>query len=311
VRDRLDGIGRATSSRPRRVGWAGRGHRAARAAAIAAALLLSSAVPSSVPVAQAAGDGWQNANGTSKTATGQAGAGGQPAQVFAFDTGQTVTACSSPQGTCVIGQPDGPTWFEVFATSPATSITFSVTTAAPIACGYKLTFKASFNGSTYTDEPSLPSNNPDCPPPPEEHKPCPISGVSGSFEPAQAVWQDDPLDAAHHFADKPGKQLTQISPTSYEAELPMVRNKPTLLFGIDHDQLHAPRDRDTIVIEGTTTGTTAVPVGMLFSGTGAGVTLLHETGVLTSIDLDAPCGPAQTWSHWARRTPCPSTPPGT
>lgn len=214
--------------------------------------------------------------------------------MFAFDTGRKVKGCSSPQGSCVVGEPEGPTSFEVFADSPTRTITFTVRTVAPIACGTDLAFKASFDGATYQEQPALPSDNTCNASPPSQS--CPVTNVSGSFEPVQAVWQDDPLSAQPHFADKPGtgtrsgKRLVQTSPIEYVAELPMVRGKPTLLFGIDHHQSSAPQQHNAIVIRGTTTGTTPVNVAMLFSGSGAGVQLLHETDVLGSIDLDGPCG---------------------
>jgi hypothetical protein len=183
----------------------------------------------------------------------------------------------------VVGIPDGPTPFEIAVAEPATTVAF---TAEPLACAGSITFKASFDGRTYVAQPTFPSDN-DC----ATAEPCPVSGVTGYFEPVQAVFQDDPLAAANHVPDTPGKRLLRTSPTSLTAELPMVRGKPSLLYGIDHTQQDTPADRDHIVIRGMTTGTTAVPVAMHFSGT-LGVSLIHTTPVLGQILLDGPCGPA-------------------
>jgi hypothetical protein len=132
--------------------------------------------------------------------------------------------------------------------------------------------------------------------------PCPVKDVTGWFEPSQAVWQDDPLRLTPHIPDKvasgsrSGKRLVQLTPNTYEAELPMVSGKPTLLFGIDHTGANAPEDFIRIVIKGVATGTTPVPVAMLFSGEGAGVLLVHASPLLTTIPLDGPCGPDQPFS---------------
>src|SRR5262249_49987461 len=139
---------------------------------------------------------------------------------------------------------------------------------------------------SYEDQPSVPSTN-DCATP---SGPCAATLVQGFFEPVQAVWQDDPIAGRPHFADRPGKRLTGGSPTSYVAELPMVKDKPTLLYGIGHPQQTAPESHPTIRMLGRTTGTTPVRVGMRFRGTGAGVHLDSITDVLGTVDLDGPCG---------------------
>lgn len=273
--------------------------RAARMAAILAAISIVLGVAMAVPLpsARAAGSSWQNGNGTSTTATGQATTdGASPARVFAFDTGVDVTACSSPSGTCSLGQPDGATSFEVFADSASATVSFSVTTSAPIACDYRIGFKVSYTGSppyqTQTPVASANTCPTSLPSPPVSVEPCPVTHVTGYFEPTQAVWQDDPTTALSYFPDKPGKQLTKTSPTTYTAELSMVDAKPALLFGIDHaqnDVARAPHDRYHIVISGTTNGSTAVPVKMKFSGTGPASSLAYTTDVLTTIYLDGPC----------------------
>ena len=93
------------------------------------------------PGALAQGNGWQNGNGTSSTATGEAGTG-QAARVFAFNAGVPVIACSSPQGVCKIGIPDGPNSFEIFVNPGMTKVEFTVTTSSPIGCGAGIAFKA-------------------------------------------------------------------------------------------------------------------------------------------------------------------------
>lgn len=56
---------------------------------------------------------------------------------------------------------------------------------------------------------------------------CEAVGTSGAFQPSQGVWQDDP-----EFPDKSGKQLRRIDDTHAVAELPMVAQRPTRLFGV-------------------------------------------------------------------------------
>src|SRR5438270_1814208 len=85
---------------------------------------------------------WDNANGTSTTATGLASTdSSQNALVFAIDTDHTVTSCSSTDGTCSAGQPDGSKSFEVFASAATSAVDFSVVTSAPIACAAALALK--------------------------------------------------------------------------------------------------------------------------------------------------------------------------
>src|SRR5437867_4202771 len=121
-------------------------HRSTRRSAISVlvSFLLAAGVLAGSPAhaAQSAGDGWQNANGTSATATGQASTdAGQPAKVHAFDTDHAVQSCSSPQGMCVPGEPDGGSSFEIFTTTGSATVTFSVTTARPLRCGFAMPYK--------------------------------------------------------------------------------------------------------------------------------------------------------------------------
>jgi uncharacterized repeat protein (TIGR01451 family) len=81
-----------------------------------------------------------------------------------------------------------------------------------------------------------------------ELPPCGVNDFAGSFEPSQGVWQDD-----YTFLDQPGKQLTQISPRLYIAELPMVRERHSLLFGLRGTE---DSRRDKILFSGTGSGST-------------------------------------------------------
>ncbi len=127
------------------------------------------------------------------------------------------------------------------------------------------------------------------PPPDGDVRPpdCPPGDLSGWMAPSQGVWQDD-----YNFEDRPDKQLVQLSPTAYRAELKMVIGRPTLLFGIrgSADALNDPK-RNRIVIQGTATGTVPVPVKLQFS-------LVDDEGhhhiwtspVVATPRLDGPCG---------------------
>lgn len=70
---------------------------------------------------------------------------------------------------------------------------------------------------------------------PERQSACTFS-VSGAFEPAQGVWQDDIV-----FSDMPTKQLKKVGKNKYHAELNLVAGRPTLLFGTrstNHNKIH-------------------------------------------------------------------------
>jgi hypothetical protein len=297
------------------------------------ALLQAVAVASSVlavltflvvvsPPAQADGS-WSNQNGTSTTADGIASTDqGGNALVFAVDTDHAVSACSSTDGSCSAGQPDGADSFEIFASTATPEVDFSVTTSAPIGCSLSLAFKVSFNGSPpYTQQNPLTSDN-TCPSssatptgtpsPGPTHSPppgggdsttpsasptasgppptpvgtsqCPMQVNGGWFEPEQAVWQDD--GPAPKFADRPRKQLLREDPMHYRAQLSMVAGKPTRLFGIDHAvPKPIPNDRYDIVLFGTVSGTLEVPVGLRFTLRQADHGAIHEDTVYESPTL--------------------------
>jgi hypothetical protein len=137
-----------------------------------------------------------------------------------------------------------------------------------------------------TDTP--PDEVPPTPTPPDERT-CPVEATEGSFEPSQGVWQDD-----YDFEDRPTKRLSG-GPTRYRAELDMVQDRATLLFGVrgfSEPEFDSVRDR--IVIKGQATGTRSAPVGMRFTLTdGVGTRGIHTTDALARIPLVGPCGPPQ------------------
>ncbi len=118
---------------------------------------------------------------------------------------------------------------------------------------------------------------------------CPGFEVAeGWFEPTQGVWQDDGF-----WADKPTKQLRRITKTRYEAELNMVKNRPTVITGIDHadDERKGAHARSEIIMRVVTTGSKRVPVRFRFSLTEGGATrVLHNSEILGRIPLLKPCG---------------------
>ncbi|MBV8170882.1 MAG: hypothetical protein JO219_03015 [Candidatus Eremiobacteraeota bacterium] len=115
--------------------------------------------------------------------------------------------------------------------------------------------------ATATPGGSAPSSEPSAYPSPLEspviygHEPnvaCKVEPLDGWFEPTQAVWQDD-----RDFPDQKTKQITKSSKfapvPSYDAELKMVSNRDTVLFGQDYyveggSQHNAP-GRDVIEID--------------------------------------------------------------
>ena len=78
--------------------------------------------------------------------------------------------------------------------------------------------------------------------------------TAGWFEPCQGVWQDD-----KNFPDKPTKQLTKLSDTSYKAELKMVVGRHTKLYGLRGD------NHTMIVIKGETNRSIELDVRFRFT----------------------------------------------
>ena len=114
---------------------------------------------------------------------------------------------------------------------------------------------------------------------------CPTGNVRGQFEPVQAVWQDDPT-----FPDKPGKQIIRLSPVSWRAELPMVTDRKSLLFGID--RASDERRRNEIFVKGEATGSERIPVKFRFTLKQSGSQkIVYESEVLGEIPIGGPCRP--------------------
>lgn len=106
-----------------------------------------------------------------------------------------------------------------------------------------------------TDQPP-PGLVPPTPPTPattqRPEEPCAYQLTDGWLEPTQGVWQDDPK-----FEDRPGKQLTRLNipgVISYLAELPMVKDRDTVIMGVHHYELNgAPvmlNKRNYVVMKG-------------------------------------------------------------
>ena len=132
----------------------------------------------------------------------------------------------------------------------------------------------------------------DTPPPQiyrEEIDPPWIKVTEGSFAPTQGVWQDEDKEV---FDDKPGKQLTQIDPKSWTAELKMVANRSTLLFGIREDR------RNRIKMAGTTTYSRLAKVKFQFKliQKGGEKIIWTEPKANNTILLDGPAGPEEPWA---------------
>jgi hypothetical protein len=115
---------------------------------------------------------------------------------------------------------------------------------------------------------------------------CDALDVRGQFEPAQGVWQDDPT-----FADRRGKQILKVSPVLWEAELPMVTNRKSLLFGIERAVGGSESRRNEIFIKGRASGT-LVPVFFRFTLKQEGAQkVIYESDIVGEVPLGGPCGP--------------------
>jgi hypothetical protein len=135
------------------------------------------------------------------------------------------------------------------------------------------------------------------------YRPCTTYVTDGWFSPTQAVWQDDPS-----FEDRPRKQLTRRQGTDivYDAELPMVTGKDTLLFGVHHYRLNGQQtivdSRDFIVLKGMTNCTISVPVKMKVTlQNAAGSKPIYTTPTVAQVPLDGP--PDTKYSPWELSVP--------
>ena len=115
--------------------------------------------------------------------------------------------------------------------------------------------------------------------------------ADGWFEPVQAVWQDDPF-----WPDKVGKRILKPPQAgNLIAELRMIANKPSLLFGVIRPagEVEKPGRRYKIVIHGETRGTTPVPVKMRFRLNGQEI---YTSPTLAQPPFDPPCGALQPYT---------------
>lgn len=122
------------------------------------------------------------------------------------------------------------------------------------------------------------------------HTPCDVTMTGGgSFEPTQGVWQDDA--GMWHFGDQPGKRLTVRSPQLAIAELDMVQNRPTLVFGTERPG----GNRRAITLAGTTDGTTNMSIAVRFkvSQGGAVPRDLYTSPAAVVAGVGPPCGAAR------------------
>lgn len=132
---------------------------------------------------------------------------------------------------------------------------------------------------------------------------CQTYVTEGWFEPTQGVWQDDP-----HFADQAGKQLRFSSMTGgnphYTAELPMVKDRRTVLTGIDHSVGGpSPKDRANIVIKGFSNCSEAIETAFELDLMHAGVfTILWKSPALQD-PLPISGDPLPAYSEWSVRLP--------
>jgi hypothetical protein len=114
---------------------------------------------------------------------------------------------------------------------------------------------------------------------------CPTGNVRGQFEPVQGVWQDDPT-----FPDKPGKRIVRLSQVSWQAELPMVTGRKSLVFGIERGS--DERRRNEIFVKGEATGSERIPVKFRFTlKQGGSQKVVYESEVLGEIPIGGPCRP--------------------
>jgi hypothetical protein len=124
-----------------------------------------------------------------------------------------------------------------------------------------------------TEVPTGPPPTPYPSPTPTPELACKYVETDGWFEPAQGAWQDD-----KHFPDLPGKRIVRLRDMEpvphYKAELNMVADRDTLLFGIEHYNEHSVEvpagSHDNIVIEYKTDCTQIDAVRFAFTVTSGG-----------------------------------------
>ena len=123
--------------------------------------------------------------------------------------------------------------------------------------------------------------------PPTETR-CGVTEIEGRFEPVQGVWQDDPV-----FPDEEGKQLRQLNPRLLEAELKMVVDRSSTLFGTIRPVGARPEARrGEIFLRGKADGQVMVPVRIRVSLLqGGGERQIWTSAEPVAIPIGPPCLP--------------------
>ena len=121
----------------------------------------------------------------------------------------------------------------------------------------------------------------------KENETCKIKDPDTLFQPMQGVWQDDYI-----FADVNGKRIRKTAPATYYAEIPMVKGRDSLIFGLRGDiNPETDQQRRKIVFKATTTGTVDVLVKVKITLVqGGGKKTIYESPAATAMPLDGPCG---------------------
>ncbi len=146
-----------------------------------------------------------------------------------------------------------------------------------------------------------PSQTPSAPPtlsatPSPTPTPEPVCEAKGEiiFEPTQGVWQDD-----YNFSPAVGRQIVRNGLGQYAAELPMVKGRQSLIFGLKGaDALDAAGDRDrkVVKIRANVTGTRSVFSSVRFTlSQGASQKRVYDTAPIVDLPILPPCGPVRAF----------------
>lgn len=118
----------------------------------------------------------------------------------------------------------------------------------------------------------------------------------GQMQASQGAWQDDT-----GFEDRPGMQLSRIHAAALRAEMPLVADRDTLVFGVrqpaKEDDL-GETSRHGVWLRGTTDASVGVPVFVRFSIEQDGVRrTLYDAPVADRVPLDGPCKEKPAFFH--------------
>ncbi len=136
-----------------------------------------------------------------------------------------------------------------------------------------------------------PSATPSPTPTPE-----PVCEASGEivFEPTQGVWQDD-----YNFSPAPGRQIVRTALGRYRAELPMVKGRQSLIFGLKGVaalDAASDNDRKIIKVRANVTGTRSVFSRIRFTlSQGGSEKRVYDTAPIVDLPLLPPCGPVRAF----------------